>query len=389
MDSENIFSDIDSSNIVDHWTNQANTGEPLIGEVLFPQKVQTDSQVEWYRGQNTAVAPLALSSFDTESHIRDRSGLQKISTNTQYSKDSFYIDEKTRQQLLRVQASGTDAQKDALLNHVFQDTDNLIKGAQTTAELMRLNMLKTGKINLRSNGVQMDVDYQMKQSHINNSDTLWTDDKSNPYNDIQVAMDTINADSGLTPTRILMNTVTYRALQSNDKVKQTILNPAINSGAVSVSNSMINSYLSDLGLAVQTYDKQYLGYDGQMHKYIEDGQVIIMPDGDLGSTYFSTTPEQADFLSAQDVDVSVTDGVAITTYLTRDPVNKKIRASQQLIPSFEMIDGVYVINNVASFQANRDKASNPIDDSSSNTGKGSNSSSSSSSSSSGSSAKKS
>lgn len=52
MDSENIFSDIDSSNIVDHWTNQANTGEPLIGEVLFPQKVQTDSQVEWYRGQN-------------------------------------------------------------------------------------------------------------------------------------------------------------------------------------------------------------------------------------------------------------------------------------------------------------------------------------------------
>lgn len=353
---EDIFAELTATDVGDHFTNNPSMQQPFIGATLFPEESQSSSEVEWYKGDNSAVAPLSLSNFDTKAGLRDRTGLVKVKEETKLFKQGYLIREKMRQKLLNVNANGNENQKNAINNQIFNDTDNLIKAANISAELMRMEMLKTGKITTQNNGVKLDVDYGMKDTHIVTGDKLWSEDSSNPADDLQRGMDVINDDSGLTPTRVLMNSVTYRALQGNNSIKQTILNPAISSNAVNLSNQMLNSYLSSLGLTVQVYDKKYLGFDMQMHKYVDDGQVIIMPDGDLGKTIFSPSPAQADLLAGQAVDATMVDNVCITTEIKSDPVNKKFNASFQAVPTFEMIDGVYVLNGVATSDANRGKA---------------------------------
>ena len=52
--------------------------------------------------------------------------------------------------------------------------------------------------------------------------------------------------------------------------------------------------------------------------------------------------------AASDVDMTLVDnGVAITTMLDSDPVNKKINVSQEVMPSFPQIDGIYILDAFA------------------------------------------
>nr|DAR75150.1 MAG TPA: Major capsid protein [Caudoviricetes sp.] len=80
-------------------------------------------------------------------------------------------------------------------------------------------------------------------------------------------------------------------------------------------------------------------------KYLPDGMVVVAPSGALGSTWYGTTPEEADLLSGQSgASVSIVNtGVAITTELTVHPVNANVYASEIVLPSFERMDAVYCI----------------------------------------------
>ena len=80
-------------------------------------------------------------------------------------------------------------------------------------------------------------------------------------------------------------------------------------------------------------------------QYLPDGMVVVAPSGALGSTWYGTTPEEADLLSGQSgASVSIVNtGVAITTELTIHPVNANVYASEIVLPSFERMDAVYCI----------------------------------------------
>ena len=72
---------------------------------------------------------------------------------------------------------------------------------------------------------------------------------------------------------------------------------------------------------------------------------VSIPDGALGSTWYGTTPEEADLQGASGAEVSIVNtGVAITRILQEHPVNINTFASEIVLPSFERMDEVAVLN---------------------------------------------
>ena len=74
--------------------------------------------------------------------------------------------------------------------------------------------------------------------------------------------------------------------------------------------------------------------------------MITLPysDGNLGSTYYGTTPEESDLMSgATEAQVQIVNtGVAVTSVKEPHPVNVMTIVSEIVLPSFEAIDGVFI-----------------------------------------------
>lgn len=342
----NMFSDITSANIAEFWETLTNSEAPYLAETLFPTQKQTSSDVEFFRGITNAPKPLAPSSFDVQAIPRNRQGYEKVLDRTRFFKESKYIDEELRQQLLRVANSPVQSEKDIILNQIFNDSAELLRGAALTREIMRMQVLQTGKLAVSGNGQAYTADYGMKATHIANPANAWGTGDAVPADDFDKAIDIVGTDSGQTLTRAVMNRKTFNTLLSDNTVKSTLLANNANTAAVQVPRASLIGYLQDeFGITVQVYDKTYVDATGALVKFIPDGQVIFMPEGNLGTTRMSTTPEEADLLASAAAQVSIVDGgVAIKTITQADPVSVQTVVSQQVLPTFEQIDGVYVLN---------------------------------------------
>lgn len=342
-----MFDEVTASNIASYWETREQLEEPYLGEVLFPDAKQESSEVEWYKGKNNAPKPLAPSALDAQAIARPRQGFDGVRQNAIYFKESKYLDEKERIELRNLSASTDKTRADFVLNHIFDDRTDLLRGASLTREIARMSLLTTGAWKVSGNGVAADVDYQMPSNHMGKATGAnWKQSGSNPIDDLRAAAYQIGVDTGATITRVVMNRATFLALLNNNTVKSTLLANNANTAAVSIPQSVLTGYLQDeLGLAVQVYDKGYYGADGKYKSFIGDGLAILMPNGELGRTVFAATPEETDLSLNSEAQVSIVDtGVAVATYTHKDPVTVETKVSQFFVPTFEQIESVYVLD---------------------------------------------
>jgi hypothetical protein len=93
------------------------------------------------------------------------------------------------------------------------------------------------------------------------------------------------------------------------------------------------------------YAKKYVDETGVENAYVVDDLFVMFPDGNLGTGWFGTTPEQSDLLSGTTANVSITDvGVAVTTSKKVDPVNVETKVSMIYLPSFETANQIGIMD---------------------------------------------
>lgn len=74
----------------------------------------------------------------------------------------------------------------------------------------------------------------------------------------------------------------------------------------------------------------------------------MFPSGQLGNTWFGTTPEESDLMSGASSNVTITDtGVAVTTMKKEDPVQVETKVTQICLPDFPTADQVYIVDVIA------------------------------------------
>ncbi|TLQ05475.1 major capsid protein E [Pediococcus stilesii] len=344
--SENIFDLVTSPALATFWTENQKDVQPWLGDELFPSSKQLGMDISWFKGSRGANIALRPATLDSSVIPRDRNGFQRITERALFFKESKYIDENLRQQLLMLASSNNPAYQ-AIVARIFDDQTSLVSAASISREIMRMQALTTGGVVVTGNDQRYIVDYNMNQNHKGTAKVAWDDPKSNPLDDFDRVQTIIGEDEGTTITRAVMNKRTWNKLVSNERIKANILANNANTALASIPKAVMLSYIADnYNIQIAIYDKGYTDVaSGKFVKFIPDDIVSFIPNGNLGETIFGTTPEEADLISSNVANVSIVDtGVAITTMVKADPVNVETKVSQFVLPSFENIDSLYILD---------------------------------------------
>lgn len=340
-----IFDLVTSQEITAYWETLSQDEAPYPCEELFPNQKKIGLSLKWLKGSRGLPVVLKTSAFDVHAIPRPRIGFEKLSAEMPYFKESTYIDEELRQELNMVLETGNQAYIDSIMNRIFDDEMNLLRAARASRERMRMMALTTGTVSMASNGQAFTYDYQVPASHKSTVNTSWSSvQTADPIEDIRVAKQLIQDETGVVITRAMCDGITWRNIRRNVNIQKQIY--VLSNGVGSISDAKLQQYILDeLGITVVINDKRYIDESGNTVKFMPTNTFVLFPDGDLGNTWFGTTPAESDLMSSGVANVSITDtGVAVTTVKKADPVNVETIVSQICLPSFEQANNIYIID---------------------------------------------
>lgn len=333
-----------------NYTNAASNAIPYLGLGLFPAQKKAGLDLKWLRGANGLPVSLAPSAFDAKANFRDRVGIAINETQMPFFREGYMVKEADEQEIMRVQDSN-DAYAQQVLDHIFNDTTNLVNGADVVPERMRMQLLYplggVFGIQIKANGVDYtynyDIDGTLKEKHYLKIETeadKWSAAETcDPIKTLETALDKQEEESGNRPAVLLMSKGTFNLIKNSKKVQSGVL--AQNTTAnVNYTSARVQAYVEEeLGVSIVIYNKQYKDEEGVAKKFYGDNMVAMLPSGTLGSTWYGTTPEER---GGENVSV-VNTGVAVHTYTTQHPVNNFVTASEIVLPSWENAEFCYFI----------------------------------------------
>ena len=349
--------------IAAHWEEVYSNQIPYFGTALFPAAKKAGLDLAWLKGNKGLPISLMPSAFDAKATFRDRIGVKKIETEMPFFREGFKIKEKDRQEILRVQDQN-DPYLNEVLARMFNDGDELIAGANVVPERMIMQLLfpTTGQpgIAINANGVSYEYNYDPDGSWYNSGSggnyfalsgtSLWTASQTaDPFADIKTVKDAIRAKTGTELTTLVMNSYTFNLLGKCDAVKDRFLTVIGKAVGFLTDGDVSAVFLGTNNVQFAVYDKQYKDESGVAHAFVPDGYVALIPDGPLGSTWYGTTPEEADLRGGQSkAQVAIVNtGVALTQILDEHPVNLNTFASEIVLPSYERMSEVALLKVVS------------------------------------------
>ena len=334
-----LTTNINSQEIKAYWEEKSeNTTLEYLGRAMFPETKQMDLSLSFIKGRTGAPVALKPSAYDANVVLRDRLPVETLATEIPFFKEAILVKEKERRDLLTLGARNPQM-ADIVLARIFNDNGELIRGAHVQAERMRMQLLTQGKIAIADeNGVNLDYDYGFDSATqtvtLTGADT-WDKATADPLQDlIDATMDMDNVELAI------MNKVTWGHLLKSPSLANFLGKEVI------VTQQMLRDYIrTEIGIEVVVYDKQYATeLNGTVKKYVPDGVVSLTPKV-VGQTVYSVTPEEIDMMAGGEADVSVVElAIAVTTIPNNDPMNVTTKVSQCVLPSFEQVDNIKILN---------------------------------------------
>lgn len=351
-----IFDLLTADAIAAYWTETNSNRIPYLGEVLFPAKKMVGLNLAWIKGFKDLPVALMPSAFDAKPTIRSRGSISKVETEMPFFRESMRLGEKDRQKILEYLNNPNSPYAKAIIEKLYDDSNTLIDGALVIPEIMRMSLLFNGEVTLaapEASGQIVNYTYKYADSSWteNNTETLTLTDKwddatnSNPIQDIIDIQEEMRTRYGVEIKRAVMNSTTFGLLANNKKIKDALA--PIQGIAIGITDIDIKNYIfRKTGVVISVYDKRYYDFTKTAQKFVPDNKVAFLPESTLGSTWFGTTPEEADVMAGvPDSSVQIVNtGVAVTTKKEYEPVvNLMTVVSEIVLPSFERMSDVFVL----------------------------------------------
>lgn len=340
-----------SQAIAANWTEVASNAIPYLGTGFFPAKKKAGLDLKWIKGHKGLPISLMPSAFDAKATFRDRVGVSFAETEMPFFREAMLVKEKDRQEIMRVQDSN-DPYAQAILENIYADARNLIDGANIVPERMIMQLLAPvgGNMGIEINANDVDYTYNYdpdgswKKDHymkLESAEDKWTASETcDPIADMEKALDDQEAKTGTRPELALMSKATLMLIKNAKKVQAGILAQNVTAN-VNYTTKRVQAYVEEeLGIKLIVYSKKFNDEAGKEHAFYPDNILMFLPNGTLGSSWYGTTPEEADLIGGQTgADVSIVNtGVAVTVHQTTHPVNTETIVSEIVLPSFERMN---------------------------------------------------
>lgn len=313
--------------------------EENVGNFLFPNVKTEDLSIEYIVGGNKLPVTAEVYAPDTNTKLSSKGGYTKNILDMLLVKDSKYISE---DEIVKLRNPRTSAEEQMVLNRIFNLVDLTIESVYKRINMMRFEILQTGKLTLNENGVEGVIDYHMPAAHqeILKTTARWSEASSDPLTNLDAWVDKIVEDTGVNPTRALMDKGTLRLLLNSDAVRKGIY--GVNSTIVpSLQN--LNDFLMQHDLPIiAVYNEKYRLADNSIKPLMNPNTVVLMPETKLGNTHFGLTAEEIELPQVSNVEVRNRDFITSVIYRRLDPVARITKSVARAIPSFEACNEVFV-----------------------------------------------
>ena len=336
-------------------TEVASNRQPYLGEGLFPARKKMGLDLKLIKTHKGLPVSLAPSNFDAKSTLRSREGIKITKTQMAFFRESMLVSEEDEQDIMRVQEA-SDPYAAEVLSHVYDDANTLVEGARVVSERMRMQLLApvedgSPRIFIEADGVKYSYNYDDDGSYKANNyreltgKAMWSDiENSDPMEDVMAAQDAVEEETGSRPSILLISKKTMGYLKKNAKIRSAILAKNTTATVLVTDERVKEIFNTETGVTIVVYTKKYKDEDGVAHQFYPDDYATLMPDGNLGNTWFGTTPEERTLMGNAGANVSIVDtGIAVTVTVTDDPVNTKTTVSEIVLPSYERMDETYVL----------------------------------------------
>lgn len=345
---------INTSAIALAATNNASNEVPYLGLQFFPEMKKAGLDLKWIKTHKGLPVTLKASNFDALPALRTREGVKIEKTQMAFFRETMQITEEDEQEIGRADDENDPYLKSALQS-VYDDTNELLSGAEVVPERMRMSLLATTEghpsIGIESDGVKYEYDYDPNGEYAakhylkleGTSD--WSDtENSKPLTDLNNARKAL-AKLGKIASYVLMNSNTFEYLLNNKQVKNAILAQNLTANIEMTEENVVSIVRSRTKLSIVLYDKMYMDENKNDQYFYPDNKVTLLPAGALGKTWFGTTPEERTASQVADVDVSMYGvGIAIAKKVEYGPpAVTSVTASEIVLPSYENMDSTFVI----------------------------------------------
>lgn len=334
----NLFEVVNPTNIVAWWDDTKANQSAYMGEMLFPATKIQGLELSQIGGRAGLPVQLKASAFDTQATYRDRMSIEVTKKKMPFFRERMKIDEETRQQILAI---SQDSILRGYVSRIFDDANNLLRGARASREKMAMDLISTGHVKINGNGVKLDYDYGIANKQKVKPSVAWTDTaNSKPLQDLSDWVDYARTQYHVSLGYAVMTTKTFNLIKASQSVIATLYPLATSTANQFVTSNQVKELiLSSVGVQVLINDNAYADEVGGAGKpFFPDYVVSLLPVGGVvGNMVFGTTPEEIDLATrAQTADnTRITDlGVAVFTHLIPHPVNVEVIVSQICLPSF-------------------------------------------------------
>ena len=318
--------------------------KPLLGETLFPERKQPSLKLDQLSGGSRIPIAASIHDFDTEAEIGSRIA-NKQELELSLIKRKIQLRETD---IIALENPRTQAEQDYLVGQVYNDIDSLVEGVRARVEAMRMEVLASGQVTVKENGLNFTLDYHVPTDHKEalSGTNVWTDANSDPLADIERWIDALDTK----PTRALTSRKIYRALASHPKIIAAIFGK--DSGRV-VSQADLDAFMETHGYPViRTYNEKYKVQEANgkytTKKYFPENKFAMFNDDLLGETLYGPTAEETRLTRDPAVDTTLVSNVLATVYdETRDPVGTWTKAVATALPSFAAADEVFQAQPIA------------------------------------------
>ncbi|TGE65242.1 major capsid protein E [Weissella confusa] len=307
----------------------------LLGAELFPARKVQSNDIKVLTSGTTVPVIAHVHAFDTEAEIGDRTA-QVSETEPFFIKKKMILKE---DDLVKLRTPRTPEEQSYIMNTVYDDLGNVVRSIDAATELMRMQALMTGVINVKDQmGGSYKVDYGIDSSQKGTAD--FADATKDPIEQIMEWAQSVT----VTPTRAIMSQKALYALRKNPNVVANIFGS--NNGRT-VMQSDLDEFMQANGLPVlRAYTGKYADVDKKgkqtVTNYIADNQFAMFADNAVGETVYGLTPEEARAVAAGDVESSQIGNMFADRYEeTHDPIRSVIKVSTMVVPTLAQADNIF------------------------------------------------
>jgi hypothetical protein len=285
----------------------------------LPNQEVDDLQYRYNRGGQGLADAGNFRSYDTESEIASRPGIQRVTGELPPISRKVRFGEYDRLRQRR------DPNESIALG-LESDAARLAMGVGARMELARGDALVNGSVTIDENGLVATVDFARPSDCVVTPATAWSDlDDSTPINDLTTWQLAYLALTGDKPGAIVVSTKTAGLLQSNTSILRLAATVV---GAPSLlSRQALQATLDAFGLPPLFVYDAMVNVGGTATRIVPDNKTLILPAAvapddsegtQLGGTFWGTTAESLE--PGYGLEISDAPGIVAGAYTTEDPV---------------------------------------------------------------------